>query len=150
ATHPRLARRVKPLFRMSERETAAYAFLRGIDYIVEECPFAQGATSITHKELLNRLEDTSPGSKAMFVQGFLDKAHELFQTRETVRLGEGVGCGQTTTGEVCAFCKLRDQVKRGERPAERVAVSPPPNSPDPPVARGLISDLHAASEIHAP
>ena len=86
ATHPRLARRVKPLFRMSERETAAYAFLRGIDYIVEECPFSRGATSITHKELLNRLEDTSPGSKAMFLQGFLDKARGLFQERETVTL----------------------------------------------------------------
>ena len=79
ATHPRLARRVKPLFRMSERETAAYAFLRGIDYIVEECPFSRGATSITHKELLNRLENTSPGSKAMFLQGFLDKARGHFQ-----------------------------------------------------------------------
>jgi tRNA(Ile)-lysidine synthase TilS/MesJ len=37
ATHPKLVRRVKPLYRLSERETAAYAFLRGIDYIVEEC-----------------------------------------------------------------------------------------------------------------
>ena len=50
STHAKLARRVKPLYRLSERETAAYAFLRKIDYIVEECPFAKGATSITHKE----------------------------------------------------------------------------------------------------
>ena len=42
STHPRLARRVKPLYRLSELETAAYAFLRGIDYVVEECPFARG------------------------------------------------------------------------------------------------------------
>ena len=44
STHPKLVRRVKPLYRLSELETAAYAFLRGIDYIVEECPFAKGAT----------------------------------------------------------------------------------------------------------
>jgi uncharacterized protein (TIGR00269 family) len=149
ATHPKLARRVKPLFRMSERETAAYAFLRGIDYIVEECPFARGATSIMHKELLNRLEDASPGSKAMFLQGFLDKARGVFQEREAVALVECVRCGQTTTGEVCAFCKLRDQVKRGARPAERAAPPEPSDSQDPPAARGMISDLHAASEIHA-
>jgi uncharacterized protein (TIGR00269 family) len=146
ATHPKLVRRVKPLFRMSERETAAYAFLRGIDYIVEECPFSRGATSITHKELLDRLENTSPGSKAMFLQGFLDRARELFRERESFTLVECVRCGQTTTGEVCAFCKLRDQVKRGVRPADRV---PHPEPVDPPAARGLISDLHAASEIHA-
>ena len=150
ATHSRLARRVKPLFRMSERETAAYAFLRGIDYIVEECPFSRGATSIAHKELLNRLEDTSPGSKAMFLQGFLDKARGLFQERETVTLLECVRCGQTTTGEVCAFCKLREQVKRGGRPTERGPAADAPDSSDPPAVRGLISDLHAASEIHAP
>src|SRR5262249_54433915 len=98
ATHAKLVRRVKPLFRMSERETAAYAFLRGIDYIVEECPFSRGATSITHKELLDRLENTSPGSKAMFLQGFLDRARELFQEKETLTLVECVRCGQTTTG----------------------------------------------------
>jgi len=117
---------------------------------VEECPFARGATSITHKELLNRLEDTSPGSKAMFLQGFLDKARGLFQEREAVVLMECVRCGQTTTGEVCAFCKLRDQVKRGGRPAERTEGTELPDPQDSPAARGLISDLHAASEIHAP
>jgi hypothetical protein len=86
----------------------------------------------------------------MFLQGFLDKARGLFQERETVTLLECTRCGQTTTGEVCAFCKLRDQVKRGARVAERVADAEPPDSQDPPAARGLISDLHAASEIHAP
>jgi uncharacterized protein (TIGR00269 family) len=146
ATHPKLVRRVKPLFRMSERETAAYAFLRGIDYIVEECPFARGATSITHKELLNRLEDASPGSKAMFLQGFLDRARGVFREREAVHLVECVRCGQTTTGEVCAFCKLREQVKRAVPPAGARGEAPA----DAPVARGLISDLHAASAIHAP
>ena len=72
STHPKLVRRVKPLYRLSERETAAYAFVRKIDYIVEECPFAVGATSIAHKETLNRMEDASPGAKHNFLFGFLD------------------------------------------------------------------------------
>src|SRR5438094_979502 len=55
STHPKLVRRVKPLYRLSEREAAAYAFLRRIDYIVEECPFAKGATSIAHKAILGVL-----------------------------------------------------------------------------------------------
>ena len=73
STHPKLVRRVKPLYRLSELETAAYAFLRGIDYIVEECPFAKGATSIAHKQVLDRLEEASPGSKHNFLFGFLDQ-----------------------------------------------------------------------------
>jgi uncharacterized protein (TIGR00269 family) len=112
SAHPKLVRRVKPLYRLSERETAAYAFLRRIDYIVEECPFAAGATSIAHKEILNRLEDVSPGAKHNFLFGFLDRARPAFERAEAVTLNECARCGQVTTGTLCAFCKLADQVKR--------------------------------------
>ena len=112
STHPKLVRRVKPLYRLSELETAAYAFLRKIDYIVDECPFAKGATSLAHKELLTRLEEVSPGSKHNFLFGFLDKARPAFERVESVPLQECIRCGQVTTGEICAFCKLADQVTR--------------------------------------
>jgi tRNA-5-methyluridine54 2-sulfurtransferase len=112
STHPKLVRRVKPLYRLSERESAAYAFIRRIDYIVEECPFAAGATSILHKNILNRMEEASPGAKHNFVFGFLEKARPAFERMQTVVLNECGRCGQVTTGAVCAFCKLADQVKR--------------------------------------
>lgn len=112
STHPKLVRRVKPLYRLSERETAAYAFLRKIDYIVEECPFAKGATSILNKEILARMEDASPGAKHNFLFGFLEKARPAFARAEDVSLNECARCGQVTTGTVCAFCRLADQVKR--------------------------------------
>jgi uncharacterized protein (TIGR00269 family) len=112
STHPKLVRRVKPLYRLSELETAAFAFLRGIDYIVEECPFAKGATSIAHKQVLDRLEEASPGSKHNFLFGFLEKARPAFEKVENVELHECTSCGQVTTGAVCAFCKLADLVKR--------------------------------------
>jgi len=112
ATHPKLVRRVKPLYRLSELETAAYAFLRRIDYIVEECPFARGATSLAHKELLSRLEEASPGAKHNFLFGFLERARPAFERVEAATLQECTRCGQVTTGPVCAFCRLADQVKR--------------------------------------
>jgi hypothetical protein len=79
---------------------------------VEECPFAQGATSIAHKEMLNRLEETSPGSKHNFLFGFLERARPAFERVEDVALQECSSCGQVTTGAVCAFCKMADLVKR--------------------------------------
>jgi uncharacterized protein (TIGR00269 family) len=112
STHPRLVRRVKPLYRLSERETAAFAFMRKIDYIVEECPFAVGATSIAHKQVLDRLEHDSPGAKHNFLFGFLEKARAAFERVDGVELHECARCGQVTTSTVCAFCKLSDQVKR--------------------------------------
>ncbi|MEK7372657.1 MAG: ATP-binding protein [candidate division NC10 bacterium] len=124
STHPKLVRRVKPLYRLSELETAAFAFLRGIDYIVEECPFAAGATSLAHKEALNRLEAASPGAKHNFLFGFLEKARPAFQRGQDVQLTECASCGQVTTGEICAFCKLADQVKRRSTPLARSSGDP--------------------------
>ena len=113
STHAKLVRRVKPLYRLSERESAAYAFLRRIDYIVDECPFAKGATSLAHKEILNRMEDAAPGAKHDFLFGFFDRARPAFETSQTAVLNECVRCGAVTTGTtLCAFCKLADQVKR--------------------------------------
>ena len=71
-------RKVKPLVRLGERETAAYCVLQGIDYQVEECPMAAGNRHLGYKEVLNALEDRSPGSKAAFLFGFLERGHERF------------------------------------------------------------------------
>ena len=57
-------RKVKPLVRLGEREMAAYCVLRGIDYIVEECPMAAGNKHLGYKEALNAIEAQSPGAQA--------------------------------------------------------------------------------------
>jgi tRNA-5-methyluridine54 2-sulfurtransferase len=107
---PGFVRKVKPLIRLGEREMAAYCVLRGIEYIVEECPMAEGNRHLGYKDVLNVLEDRSPGTKAAFVFGFLDRAHERFAgdaSEERAALGECSVCGSPTTGDVCAFCRLR-------------------------------------------
>ncbi|HEX6310118.1 MAG TPA: tRNA(Ile)-lysidine synthetase [Acidimicrobiia bacterium] len=107
---PGFARKVKPLIRLGERETAAYCVLESIDYIVEECPMAEGNRHLGYKEVLNDLEDRSPGTKAAFLFGFLDRAQPLFAgdaRDEREGLGECAICGSPTTGEICAFCRLR-------------------------------------------
>jgi len=107
-----LARKVKPLCRFYEKEMAAYAFLRGIDYIYEECPYSIGSTSIYHKEVLNRLENERPGSKLAFYVKFL-KAREdgLFSDASGLTQSDPNQvceiCGQPTTNSgKCAFCKI--------------------------------------------
>jgi tRNA-5-methyluridine54 2-sulfurtransferase len=104
-----LSKKVKPLFLCSERESAAYAIMNGIDYVYEECPFSMKAKSITYKGMLNTLEETSPGTKLMFVKGYLKtlkdvgKAGEVAgeETRETKYC---VNCGYPSYTEKCIFC----------------------------------------------
>jgi uncharacterized protein (TIGR00269 family) len=111
-----MAKKVKPMVRLSELETAAYAFLRGIDYQIEECPLVGGNTQLRHKQAMNQLESTSPGTKAQFFLGYLDKVASLFRPLdpEGDRLTACQRCGQPTTGTFCAFCRARAQVL-GER-----------------------------------
>jgi uncharacterized protein (TIGR00269 family) len=111
------ARKVKPLYRLSELETAAYAFLRGIDYVVEECPLVAGNTQLRYKDAMNQLESTSPGTKAQFFLSYLDRAAPLFATQDDAELTSCERCGQPTTARFCAFCRARAQIL-GERLAE--------------------------------
>jgi uncharacterized protein (TIGR00269 family) len=109
---PGFARKVKPLFRLGEREMAAYCVLEGIDYIVEECPMAEGNRHLGYKEVLTALEERSPGTKAAFLFGFLDRAQPRFADgarEEREGLQECTVCGSPTTGEICAFCRLRER-----------------------------------------
>jgi len=103
-------RKVKPLVRLDEREMAAYCVVRGIDYIVEECPMADGNRHLGYKEALNAVEERSPGAKAAFYFEFLAKASPLFRPLAVASSDDGLGacirCGSPTTGEVCAFCSL--------------------------------------------
>ncbi|MEX2654963.1 MAG: ATP-binding protein [Acidimicrobiia bacterium] len=109
ASEDGLARKVKPLIRLAERETAAYCIVQGIDYEVEECPMAAGNTVNRYKEWLNRLEEESPGTKANFLFGFWERAAPVFQSAPPPQLAVCAECGQPTTGTTCAFCRLRNQ-----------------------------------------
>jgi uncharacterized protein (TIGR00269 family) len=116
-------RKVKPLVRLTEREIAAYAILRGIDYIVEECPMAKGNRHLGYKEALNQLEVASPGSKFDFYHGFLARAAAHFGADfETDQhgLASCERCGAPTPSGLCAFCRLVEQAT-----AAPVAVAPP-------------------------
>jgi uncharacterized protein (TIGR00269 family) len=105
-THPRFVRKVKPLYRCSEYESAVYAFFRGIDYIVDECPNAAGATQLLYKDVLNRLEAASPGSKLTFVQEFLHKAQPALTPATADPPQTCERCGMPAYGALCGFCRL--------------------------------------------
>jgi uncharacterized protein (TIGR00269 family) len=111
-------RKVKPLVRLTERETAAWCVVRGIDYLVEECPMAEGNKHLAYKAALNAIEADSPGSKASFYLNFIERMAPLLAGERAISAGT-VGtcreCGAPTTGEVCAFCRLVEKAAAHER-----------------------------------
>lgn len=104
------ARKVKPLYRLSEFETAAFAFLRGIEHHKDACPYSPGASFTGHKRLWNDLEWKSPGSKVSFYEGFLERGRPAFaaQERESgFTLTPCAKCGSPTSQELCGVCRVR-------------------------------------------
>lgn len=111
---PGMARKVKPLCRFYEREMTAYALLRGINYIYEECPFAEGSSSIYYKEVLNKLENDRPGAKLTFYLGFLEARQNGLLAEHgpsTEPLHPCPNCSQPTSAPgLCAFCRMIEKV----------------------------------------
>jgi tRNA-5-methyluridine54 2-sulfurtransferase len=130
-----MVRKVKPLYRLSELETAGYAFLRGIEYVVEECPLVAGNTQLRYKEAMNAIERSSPGTKGQFFLGYLDRGAALFAAEDDAVLRSCERCEQPTTGRFCAFCRARAQILD-----ERLA--PPPE--DRQVSRELADEVMPA------
>lgn len=127
-------KKVKPLVRLTERDTAAYCLLRGIDYLVDECPMAAGNKHLSYKAALNDIEVDSPGAKHAFYFGFLDRAADRFaptvEPTDEAPVTPCERCGAPSSNGVCAFCRLSERATqavpielgrtRGRRPAGAV------------------------------
>ncbi len=119
-----LVRKVKPLWRVSEVETASYGFLKRIDYVTEECPMSVDATSLVYKEALSLIEDAMPGTRIKFYSGFLQKHDEanagpgdvpgLFarDAEADGPAGTCAACGAPAYTETCSYCRLKEKVRK--------------------------------------
>ena len=103
------ARKIKPLYRLSEFETACYAFLNGIEIHSAPCPYSGHASFTGHKRLWSDLEYQSPGSKIAFYDGFLKRGRPAFaQVEQDVgqELAPCDTCGSPTSTGTCGVCRL--------------------------------------------
>ncbi|MFW5837846.1 MAG: ATP-binding protein [Desulfovibrionaceae bacterium] len=102
-------RKIKPLYRLTEFETAAFAFLSGIDYTAAPCPYSRGASFTAHKKLLGDLEARTPGAKFSFYQGFLERGRSAFSRQDsaTVELAPCPSCSMPTSAGTCGVCRVR-------------------------------------------
>lgn len=121
------ARKIKPLYRLTEFETACYAFINGISIHSAPCPYSGGASFTGHKALWSNLEYNSPGSKISFYDGFLKRgrpAFALVEKEEGHELSPCTNCASPTSTEVCGVCRLKIAVTERraadpDRPTDR-------------------------------
>jgi tRNA-5-methyluridine54 2-sulfurtransferase len=151
ATGANQVRKIKPLYRLSERETAAYCVVRGIDYVVEECPLVDGNTGHELKEAFDLLEARLAGAQGPVPVRLLRPPERLVDAGRgrghAVRECSGAGCRPPgscapSAGSGSASwprcrspgCRARRRGGRVERRAERPR-SPVLPGTDAPLAR---------------
>lgn len=118
---PGLVRKAKPLVRLTDRDLRLYAEVEGIPYHKGECPHARQVMSHFHKEVMNTINDHSPGTKGSFYFGFVDKLQpSLAEAARRSEEAEGEAhycseCGyKTTRPGKCLWCELLEKTAREE------------------------------------
>lgn len=74
---------------------------------------AAGNRHLRYKEILNQIEERTPGAKATFYLQFLKEmlpALDHVAAEERAMVGTCSRCGAPSSAEVCAFCKLVEKV----------------------------------------
>jgi len=96
--------KIRPLIRVSEREILAYAIIRGVKYVQEQCPYSpKRSVDAMLKKLVNDLEVEYPGVKLGILSKYMAKYSELSEKVSTAKTCRY--CGLIALGDECAFCR---------------------------------------------
>jgi uncharacterized protein (TIGR00269 family) len=109
--HPKLVRRIKPFCEIPERETALYAYAKGIRFQSTRCPYASEALRNDARAMLNVMEEKHPGIKFTIFKSIEKIRPALEETAKREGLNECIECGEPTTEKVCRTCQLLKYIK---------------------------------------
>lgn len=109
--HPKLVPRIKPFCEIPEKETALYAYIKGIRFQSTPCPYAADALRNDARTILDGLEDKHPGMKFTIFKSIERIRPALEALADGEGLEECVECGEPTTDRVCRTCQMLRQIE---------------------------------------
>lgn len=109
--HPKLVQRTKPFCEIPEKETALYAYVKGIRFQSNPCPYASEALRNDARMMLNRMEEKHPGMKFTIFKSIEKIRPAIEETAKKEGLGECIECGEPTTEKICRACQLLKHMK---------------------------------------
>jgi uncharacterized protein (TIGR00269 family) len=109
--HPKLVPRIKPFCEIPERETALYAYVKGISFQSNPCPYAAEALRNDARMMLDSMEEKHPGIKFTIFKSIEKIRPALEETAKKEGLDECSECGEPTTEKVCRTCQLLKHIR---------------------------------------
>ena len=107
-TSPKFVPRIKPFRDVPEKEIAAYAVLRELEFSGDECPHSFDNVRRDMQSLINGFEVKYPGTKQQIVN-FYDRMRPSMPA--TGSISECVECGEPSSGSLCKACELLSRIR---------------------------------------
>ncbi len=95
--------RIIPLRKIPEKEVVIYAILNNIDYDNGWCPYYKEAYRNEARNIINVLEEKTPGTRQAIVK-FFDETRDLLKDNYKGEMKKCRICGQPSQNEVCEVC----------------------------------------------
>ncbi len=111
-TQKGLVPRLLPLRMIPESEMVLYADLKGIPYLEKHCPYRPRAHRLGFLEIINKLEEETPGTKHSILSTHDQIVPALREFYPPAKLNSCNLCGEPTMGEVCKACELLGKARK--------------------------------------
>jgi uncharacterized protein (TIGR00269 family) len=106
--HPFLIPRIKPLWKIPEKDVGKWVILNEIPVHFAECPYSHQSLRSRIKNYLNQLEENRPGTKMAIFKSF----QKSFKTDDKpVNLVICAQCGEPSSLNICKACEMLEKIK---------------------------------------
>ncbi len=109
---PGLIPRIQPLRLIPEKESYLYALVNGIPFSDEECPYRQRAVRNTFRDIINTLENETPGTRHSILKSYEEIKPLLIEKFPPTNLRRCRRCGEPANGELCKACMMEEELRK--------------------------------------
>ncbi len=104
--------RIKPFYFLTEKEVAAYAFLKGFMHEFTECPHSSEAYRGSIRDMLNEFEAKYQGTKHSIINSFIEILPSLKEKykKEDHEIKSCSVCGEPCSQDTCKACQFVKEV----------------------------------------
>jgi len=107
---PGLVPRLLPLRTIPEKESMLYAIVRNIEFHNAECPYSIRALRGSYREIIDKLEDNTPGTRHSILNSYESIKELLLVQYPAMKLNICPTCGEPTSQRICKTCLLKKNI----------------------------------------
>jgi uncharacterized protein (TIGR00269 family) len=106
--HPDLVPRIKPLWKIPEKDVGIWAVLNKVDVHFAECPYSHTSLRAKVKNYLNQMEGERKGTKFSILESF----SQTFKfPKKEINIGQCKICREPSSLNICKACEMVGDIK---------------------------------------